>query len=397
QPPRPSRNPDRAYTYTSIAEDEERPSRSGGRTVALLAAALALAVVVGYILFGHPFSPLRAETVALSDYRNMTDRQAIQALTNAGLSYKVKYASSDSIAANHVISQSPGANAEVPKKNGIVELIVSNGQPTVGLPDFRTYTVTDATKDLMAQKFRVKVERIFNSAPKDSVVLQSPAASSKVRPGSLVVLSVSDGPKPISIPTLVGKKLSEANAIAAREGFVLNVTERAPFANIPADTIASQDPSGGVVVPHSDKAVVNVTVSSGAGSAAVPNAVSSDVATAQRTIAQAGFQSKLEYAIHPGSADNGTVIDQTPQPNAMTPKNSVILLVLSVPGEVPDTQGLSVDDARVRLRAAGYDVGNVTYTSEGAEGKVVRTEPEAGTQKRPGEVVNLIVNSIGKQ
>ena len=80
----------------------------------------------------------------------------------------------------------------------------------------------------------------------------------------------------------------------------------------------------------------------------------------------------------------------------MAPKGSVVMLVLSVSGEVPDTQGLSVDDARARLRAAGYDVGNITYTTEGSGGNVVRSEPEAGTPKRPGEVVNLIVNSIGK-
>ena len=289
-PPRPSRNPDRAYAYTSISDDEARASQSRGRTIALLVGALALAVAVGYVLFGHPFSPSLAETVAVSDYSNMTDRQAVQALTNAGLAYKIKYSSSDTVAANHVISQNPAAGSNVPKKNGAVELIVSNGQPTVGLPDFRTYTVTDATKDLISEKFRVKVERVFNAAAKDSVVEQKPPASSKVRPGSQVVLYVSDGPKPIAIPTLVGKKLTEANAIAARDGFLLNVTQRAPFDNIPADTIASQDPSGGEVIPHSDKAVVNVTVSTGAGAAAVPNAVSSDAATAQQIMAQAGFQ-----------------------------------------------------------------------------------------------------------
>ena len=395
-PPRPSRNPDRAIAYTSISDDEARATRSGGRIIAVLVAALALAVALGYILFGHPFSPLGAQTIAVADFRNMSDRQAIQTLTNAGLGYKVRYASSDTVAANHVISQNPGAGSTVAQKNGVVELIVSNGQPTVGLPDFRTYTVIDATKDLQAQKFRVKVEREFNAAPKDSVVEQKPRASSKVRPGSLVVLYVSDGPKPIAIPSLIGKKLSEANAIAARDGFVLNVTQRAPFDNIPVDTIASQDPSGGMVIPHSDKAVVNVTVSTGAGAAAVPNVVSSDAAAARQALAQAGFQTKLEYAIRPGSPDNGQVIDQTPQPNAMAPRNSVVMLVLSVPGEVPDTQGLSVDDARARLRAAGYDVGNLTYTTEGSGGNVVRTEPEAGTQKRPGEVVNIIVNSTGK-
>jgi serine/threonine-protein kinase len=70
-----------------------------------------------------------------------------------------------------------------------------------------------------------------------------------------------------------------------------------------------------------------------------------------------------------------------------------VTITLSVPGEVPDTDGLTIDQARLALQGAGYSVSSVRYTSEqGAGGRVVGTDPMAGTSVPPGSSVILIVN-----
>ena len=84
---------------------------------------------------------------------------------------------------------------------------------------------------------------------------------------------------------------------------------------------------------------------------------------------------------------------QDPAPASQLRAGSPVTLTLSVPGEVPDTDGMTVDERRrrspptvMRLRA-----GNTTTTA-GAGGKVIGTDPTAGTDARPGSSVTLIVN-----
>jgi beta-lactam-binding protein with PASTA domain len=58
---------------------------------------------------------------------------------------------------------------------------------------------------------------------------------------------------------------------------------------------------------------------------------------------------------------------------------------------------MSLEDAKHALLNAGYTLGNITPTTEGAGGKVVRTEPFAGTAARPGTPVNIYINSASAQ
>ena len=192
-------------------------------------------------------------------------------------------------------------------------------------------------------------------------------------------------------------KLDAARRLAARVGFVINVAETAPADNIPPNTIASQDPAAGTTVPADHSAVVNVVVSSGGTAANVPGVIGQDVQAAQRQLQQAGFQPKITYAISQGSPDNGKIVDQQPQANTPAQKGTQVQITLSVPGEIPDTDGMTLDQARTTLINAGYLIGNVTPTSEGADGKVVRTEPAVGTTLRPGESVNIFVNNAATQ
>ena len=105
----------------------------------------------------------------------------------------------------------------------------------------------------------------------------------------------------------------------------------------------------------------------------------------------------MQYAVKLSSSDNGTIIDEAPPPGSQAEKGSSVRVWLSVPGEVPDTDGLSLDAAKKLLVNNGYQIGNLVPTDQGADGNVVRTEPEAGTSLRPGESVNIYYNTPSAQ
>lgn len=386
-PPRPSRLPDRP----SLIEEADAPRPSPARYVAIVIVLLIAAAAAGYFATRPP-----AVHVKLDNYAGMTDAQAQQALVNAGLNYKVTRQSSDAVAVNRVISQDPAADALV-AKGATVYLVVSSGKPTLGVRDVTGYTLSDAQKDLTYDKLQIRVQRKFDPSPKDTVILEKPKPGSKVREGSTVTLIVSDGPAPIKMPRLQGLALDKARRIAARDGFIINVTETAAINNIPPNVIASQDVAPGTVVPADHSATVNVVVSTGGGLSTVPSVVNEDFVSANRALTRAGFTVNILYAIHAASADNGLVIAQDPAGQTPLEKGNAVSITVSVPGEVPDTEGMDLNDAKNALMNAGYTVGNITPTTEGADGKVVRTEPFAGTPAQPGAAVSIYVNSASAQ
>lgn len=386
-PPRPSRMPDRRVDV----EEEERPRRSFGPFAVLLVLALIIAAAAGYFAT-RPFSP--APRIKVDNYVGMTDVQAQQTITNAGLNYKISRAPSATVPNNHVVSQDPAADTAV-EKGASIALVVSSGKPTVGLLDVTGYMLADAQKDLARDHLKVNTVSKYDASPKGTVLDEKPKPGSKLREGSTVTLTVSNGPAPIKMPNLVGKTLDDARAIAAKDGFTVSVSEEAPIANVPPHVVAGQDTTPGTTLNAGS--TVYVIVSKGGGVAQIPDVRGQMYADSLQTLQNAGFQTSVTYAMSNPGPDNGTVINEQPQGGSTAEKGTQVQLWLSVTGYVPDTSGMTLDEAKKTLLDYGYTLGNVTPTPEGADGKVVRTEPEAGTKLTNGEAVSIYVNSPNSQ
>jgi len=386
-PPRKSRLPDRR---PEIVEYDEPRRSSTGWIVAVLAIVLIGAAAAGYIMTAHPFAPVAQ--IAVGNYVGLPDAQAQKSIVNSGLTYRPTRETSDTVPPNHVIRQDPAAGTKIPSGSPI-QLVISLGPPTVGLRDVVGYTLDDAQKDLIGDKLSVVVVHKFDPSPKDNVIDEKPKAGSKVRQNAKVTLVVSQGPAPIKMPKLVGLTRDQAFAIAGRDGFTINVSETATIANVPANVIAYQDVPAGAQIPSDHSKTVNVVVSTGGGLTNVPNLIGSDLASAQQQVKGAGFTVTMKYVVEPGSPNNGQVTAEDPQPGTPAEKGSAIQITLSVSGEVPDTNGMTLDQAKAILTDYGYSLGNITPTTEGAGGKVVRTEPAVGTQIAPGSPVNIYVNN----
>jgi serine/threonine-protein kinase len=392
-PPRRSPMPDRPFT--SIGDDEERKARSTTAVVVTLIAALVAAIAIGYALFGKNISFHPGGAITVSNYRGMSDVDARKALENAGLVVDETKTASDTVAANHVIEQNPVPGTSV-DANTTVHLIVSNGLPLIGLQDVTKFTLADATNVLLYSKFKVKVVRRHDSATKDTVVAQLPKAGASVRQGSEILLTVSDGPAPVILPNLVGKTADQAQAIAAKDHFVLDASATAPSNQYPAGQIIAQDVAAGTSIDPTANLTVHATVSTGGaavvappGNAAVPDVQGHAYADALSTLKGASLTWTVVYNIQ--KSGNGTIVGEEPAPG--TPATGAVTLTLSVPGEVPDVQNMTIDQARTLLESDGYPIKDFQYTTiEGADGNVVRTIPQAGTGLTPGTAVTLVVN-----
>lgn len=398
-PPRRSPMPDRPFT--SMGADEERRDRSASRIVIILVALMALATIAGYFVFGRQLQlpRLASPQIAVGNYKNMTDRQAEQAIENLGLGFHVTQAPSDTVPANQVISQNPAPDSNV-DPNSSVELFVSNGLPVVGLQDVTGFTFDDAVRILTQQKFRVRPVHKFDAKQKkDAVIAEVPKAGSHVRQGSSITLIVSDGPMPVKIPSLVGMTIDQAQALAIKDGFAVDSSQSGPSTQYPPGTVASQDLAAGTPVDPTNKVTVHLTMSSGAPAVAaangpnvaVPNVQNAAYADAIQSLNNAGLVPDVAYVVQ--NTANGTVVKEDPAAGTQAAQNSRVTITVSVSGEIPDTVNMTLTDAEATLQAAGYPNWSVRHTTvEGANGNVVRTEPEAGTQLNPTAAVTLIVN-----
>ena len=365
--------------------------RSNAATISLFIVLAIVAAIAGYAIFGE-FGGNVGGRVELADFRDMSVAQAQAAIVADGLQVRFLQSPSNRVPADRVIRQNPPPGSLV-QKGSLVELIVSNGLPLVGLPDVRGFLAGDAQRSLNEQGFHVRIDRRYDAAAKESVIAQQPAPGAKARAHSLVVLIVSNGPKPIDVPNLVGLDLSAAQQLVAKLGLSLDVIQQSPIPGVAAGTIASQDLVPGQSIAQ--RATLHVVVSTGAGNVGppvvVPNLVGIGADAARTQLARLGLLVTLSYSIDPTAS--GTVLAQQPNASSSISPGSSIALTVAVPGEIPDTEGMTVEQARKTLEDAGYHIGSIRYTTtEGADGNVVHTEPLVGTTLAPGSNVTLVVN-----
>ncbi|HSK47713.1 MAG TPA: PASTA domain-containing protein, partial [Coriobacteriia bacterium] len=141
---------------------------------------------------------------------------------------------------------------------------------STSVPDMVGMTSEDATAALTSAGLRVgavsEVETL--SAPPGVVVAQSPIAGEDVRKESTVNLAVTSVPV-VTVPDLVGKSVSEANAELAIEGLRAGEVEHVFDDEVEAGQVTAQDPEAGTEVKVADS--VDVTVSKGTEQGQVPN------------------------------------------------------------------------------------------------------------------------------
>ncbi|MDB5027583.1 MAG: putative Serine/threonine protein kinase [Candidatus Eremiobacteraeota bacterium] len=391
-PPRRSVAPDRREPVVETVDD--RVAHGPDRRWLLFPVLLAVAIAIGFFAMRVPFPG--TASIAVPDLVGKGATTAQQELLQRGLQAKVTNEPSDTVPQDRVIRQDPPAGAQL-AKNAVVTLVVSGGLPRVQVPDVKGYSVGDAQRTLQNAKLKSKiVEAYSGTIPVQQVIDVIPAIGTSVRQNSTVVLTVSKGTKPISVPSVVSLTVDEARKRLGALGLKLTVAQRTESDTIPANVIASQDPAPqSTALPNSE---VNVIVSTGASTVAVPNVVGSDAESAKSTLLQAGFVPSISYTVDAANP-TGKIALQQPDAGSSAKKGTKVTIFVSVSGNIPDVTGMSLADAKRALTSQGYQIGNIAYTAESSlqDGQVVRTEPEANASVKPGESVNLTVMRAGEK
>ncbi len=360
----------------------------------LIPALLVAAIAVGFVATrGRPTNAVTADAIALPNLVRKSATQAQQQLQRLGLRATVSSEVSESVPQDRIVRQDPAPGTKL-ARDAVVALVVSGGLPRVQVPDVKLYAVADAQRSLQNAKLKSKLSQTYSATvPAGQVIGLSPAVGSSVREGTTVALTVSQGPRPITVPSVVSLSLDAARARLKALGIGMTVAQQTESDTIPAGTVLSQDqPAGATIAPNG---TVSVVVSTGSAAVAVPNVVGADPSAAQKTLRDAGFGVTLSYDVEPANASQN-VSSQDPAAGTKAKKNSKVTIMVSVPGSVPDVSGQTLDQAKAALLAAGYQIGNIVETQDGTEGTVVRTEPEANATLRPGESVNLTVHPAGQ-
>ena len=297
---------------------EGNPRRRGALWVVILIIAALLATGAGWFFGMGPGSPGTIPAVA-----HQTVAQAQQLLNEAGFQSSTRDVFDDDVPSGLVVGTEPAAGTEI-RKFQSVALFVSKGPQLFELPKLTGMTVDQAKSELNKAGMALgTVSEKFDDGTAAGVVLaQDPASATPARHGTPVALTVSKGPEPIPVPSVVG--MDEKDAVKAIEAAGLKAVVAPDAVNdkkVPKGAVASQAPSNGTLTRG---ATVTLTVSKGPKMVKVPSFVGKQAADARRELEKLGFEVRVNNVL---GGFFGTVRDQDPADKEV-PEGSVVTLTV---------------------------------------------------------------------
>lgn len=183
----------------------------------------------------------------------------------------------------------------------------------VSVPDVVGKKSEEAQGILQGRGLGMKVEdRLYNAAPVDTIVRQSPASGSRVKIGQFDHVVVSLGPQKATIPSLTERSVRAARIELLRSGLQAGEISSAYLPGYEQDAVIQQDPAPGksdVSSPH-----VDMLVSLGARPLAfvMPDLMGMNLAEAEQRLTASGLHiGKINVTAEPGAA-HGTILGQNP-------------------------------------------------------------------------------------
>ena len=195
--------------------------------------------------------------VAVPNVSGQTEASAIAALSNAGLTYNIAAREyNDSVASGLVIRHTPHS-VSVPAGSQI-QLVVSLGRGITVVPTF-TGELGAAYRNLRELGFTAEVIwEHHNTIPEGHIISQSPAPGTSVERGSLIRLTVSDGPTRIVVPDVIGQTRANAQSRMTDVELVV-VFDYDYHETIAAGSIMRQNPVAGGEVARGSQVLLTVS------------------------------------------------------------------------------------------------------------------------------------------
>jgi len=223
------------------------------------------------------------------------------------------------------------------------------------LPSVDGMTLTAATKALHQAGFEAQrgPQVIDNAVAKGDVISMSP--SGRAVPGSTIVLTVSAGPKMITVPPVTGQSLQGAMAVLRKAGLIVSDTPK----NVAEDgvavgTVAGTTPAAGTSWPATKPVYVNVVAG-----IALPNLVGQNIGTIQGWAGSNNIQLNVQQVA--SNQPQGIIVSQSPPPGTpVAPgQTQVTVTVSNGPPEVQipgNLTGQKFAQVQQELQQLGFKV-----------------------------------------
>ncbi|KAA1420174.1 Stk1 family PASTA domain-containing Ser/Thr kinase [Nocardioides humilatus] len=205
-----------------------------------------------------------------------------------------------------------------------------------------------------------------------------------------------DEPTQVRVPSVVGLQRDDARDKIADAGLEIDDKQRECSDQYDVGQVVSQDPKGDAEYVDPG-ATVTLVLSSGGCDFAMPRVIGSLQKVAISDLVDAGIK-KSNISIAPEDCDTddpkGTVVEQTPAPEASVGRDDTVTLCISDgPEVVPTVIGLRQGEAERAIIQAGFDVDVREDTaSEAPKGEVTDVIPGEGSELDQGETVTIFVS-----
>ena len=145
---------------------------------------------------------------------------------------------------------------------------------------------------------------------------------------------------------------------------------------------------------------IRIVLSTGGEMNSVPNVVGKSIQAAEKILQELQFRRGYVTTVYSNKhPKENTVIAQTPPANTILQRLGAVSLLLSLgirpqAFEMPDLQGMLVNDVRPILESHGFKVQSIDYIlhPEMPHGQIVSHQPAMGTLIHVGQQVNLEVS-----
>ncbi|MDT2640521.1 Stk1 family PASTA domain-containing Ser/Thr kinase [Enterococcus dongliensis] len=234
--------------------------------------------------------------IRVPQVKDMTESEARSALEAAKLTVdsSTDEVPSDTIKKGRIVKTNPEAGTMI-KKSRSVHLYISSGTQKVTMKDYAGDLIEDVKEDLNKIGFldkNIRIEKVNDeSVPADEVISQTPKAGSKVDPKEdEIVLEVSDGPETIKIGKYSQMTYEEAEQSLLQLGITKDQIVREDETS---ETIPAEEVIRQNPVSGSElttKDKITLTVSSGSAYIKLDNLANKDKAEAEEIIANLGLK-----------------------------------------------------------------------------------------------------------
>ncbi len=301
----------------------------------LLGIGAVLAIVAGgWLLYEAIQRQIQSQApIAVPYVVGLQQTQAVNLVLNKNLTPKVVHKANSDVEEGFVFAQTPTEGTRVDKDTTVV-IDVSSGKPQVTIPSVVGESATDAVQKLTQSGLDAQVANVHSDKPDGQVVAQKPAAGLVVVEGTQVRINVSSGPKPVSVPPVVGLQYSDAASQLQKAGFQVSRVD--VDSELEKGVVVDQAPDGGQTAAKDS--TVTLSVSKGAATAAVPDVTSFQLSDAQAALQSAGFKSQVVLEDTTDPTLDGFVISQDPTGGSQAkPGTSITLFVGSFTGDTTST------------------------------------------------------------